>query len=65
MANVMDYLNWRGDLSFKQSGVNEVDNILFVFLCFLDFDGIVPRDPSRIHPGKPRSVPAQQCIAPG
>ncbi len=45
MANVMDYLNWRGDLSFKQSGVNEVDNILFVFLCFLDFDGIVPSDP--------------------
>jgi len=45
MANIIDYLHWRGDLSFTQSGVNEVDNILFVFLSFLDFKGIVPSDP--------------------
>jgi len=45
MANIIDYLHWRGDLSFTQSGVNEVDNILFVFLSFLNFEGIVPSDP--------------------
>jgi len=46
MANIIDYLHWRGDLSFTQSGVNEVDNILFVFLSFLNFEGIVPNDPA-------------------
>jgi len=46
MANIIDYLHWRGDLSFTQSGVNEVDNILFVFLSFLDFHEIVPSDPA-------------------
>lgn len=26
MANMMDYLDWRGDLTFTASGFNEVDN---------------------------------------
>ena len=39
---MIDYIHWRGDLSFKQSPLNEVDSILFVFLSFLDFSGIVP-----------------------
>ena len=29
MANMMDYLDWRGDLTFTASGFNEVDNLLF------------------------------------
>lgn len=45
MANVIDYLIWRGDLSFKQSTLNEVDNVLLVFLNFLDFEDIIPKDP--------------------
>ncbi len=44
MANVLDYLIWRGDLSFKQSTLNEVDNILLVFLNFLDFEDIIPNE---------------------
>ena len=27
MPNIIDYLNWRGDLTFKQDEINEVDNI--------------------------------------
>lgn len=42
MANVIDYIEWRGDLTFTQSPLNEIDNVLFVFLTFIDFDGIVP-----------------------
>ena len=42
MPNMIDYIHWRGDLSFTASPMNEVDSILFVFLNFLDFSGIVP-----------------------
>ena len=28
MANIIDYLNWRGDLSFEVSPFNEVDNYI-------------------------------------
>ena len=45
MANVIDYLQWRGDLTFTQSSLNEVDSVLFVFLSYFDLEGIIPTDP--------------------
>ena len=42
MANMMDYLDWRGDLSFAASGFNEVDNLILAQLVYVEFDGIVP-----------------------
>lgn len=27
MGNILDYLDWRGDLTFEQSPFNEVDNL--------------------------------------
>ena len=44
MANLFDYLDWRGDLTLAERGFNEVDNLLMAELCFLDFSGIVPAD---------------------
>ncbi len=41
MANIMDYLDWRGDLTLAADPFNEVDNLLLSELCFLDLDGIV------------------------
>lgn len=41
MANMVDYLEWRGDLSFRTSGFNEVDNLLLAQLVYVDFEGIV------------------------
>ena len=41
MANMTDYLDWRGDLTFAVSGFNEVDNLLFAELVYTSFDGIV------------------------
>ena len=41
MANMMDYLDWRGGLTFIASGFNEVDNLLFAELVYTSFDGIV------------------------
>ncbi|MDR2097269.1 MAG: DUF2974 domain-containing protein [Spirochaetaceae bacterium] len=41
MANVFDYLDWRGDLSFKAAPFNGVDNIIFSIISYYPFDGIV------------------------
>jgi hypothetical protein len=42
MANLFDYLKWRGDLTFEHSPFNPVDNIIFTQLAYLPLDGIVP-----------------------
>lgn len=42
MANIMDYLDWRGDLSFSASPFNEIDNLILSQLAYVDFIGIVP-----------------------
>lgn len=42
MANIMDYLDWRGDLDFTVSPFNEVDNLILSELVYVDFQGIVP-----------------------
>lgn len=41
MANMMDYLDWRGDLTFEAAAFNEVDNLLLAQLVYVDFDGVV------------------------
>lgn len=42
MANMMDYLLWRGDLLFQEAPFNEVDNLIFSELVYVDFKNIVP-----------------------
>ena len=42
MANILDYMDWRGDLSFSESPFNEVDNLILSELVFLDFTDVVP-----------------------
>ncbi|MDR2184389.1 MAG: DUF2974 domain-containing protein [Treponema sp.] len=42
MASIFEYLAWRGDLSFKQSPFNAVDNMICSLLSYLPMDGIVP-----------------------
>jgi hypothetical protein len=42
MANLFDYLTWRGDITFDMSPVNEVDCLLFSWLSYVNFDGLVP-----------------------
>ena len=41
MANILDYLDWRGDLTLRQDPFNEVDNLLLSELVFVNFRGIV------------------------
>ena len=41
MANIEDYIAWRGDLSFDVDPFNEVDNLILSELAYSDFGGIV------------------------
>ena len=43
MANMVDYLAWRGDLPFEAAPWNEIDGLLIATLSYLDFHG--GRDP--------------------
>lgn len=45
MADMLEYLKWRGDIRFSQLSVNPVDALIFSTLSYLRFDGIVPEDP--------------------
>lgn len=42
MGNVMDYLEWRGDLTFEQSPFNDVDNVILAQLAYVDFRDVIP-----------------------
>ena len=42
MANILEYLSWRGDLTFEKSPFNPADNIILSQLAYLPLDGIVP-----------------------
>lgn len=37
MAGILDYIAWRGDLSFGQSPFQEVDSLIFSALSYVDF----------------------------
>lgn len=42
MANILDYIDWRGDLSFFRAGFNQVDNTILSLLSYIDLRDIVP-----------------------
>lgn len=42
MADIMEYLLWRGDITFDQSPFNDVDNLILSQIAYVNFDHIVP-----------------------
>ncbi len=44
MANMMDYLKWRGDLSFADAPFCEVDSLLLCYVSYVNLDGIAPQE---------------------
>ena len=41
MADLFEYLKWRGDLTFDAVGVNPVDGLIFSALSYISYDGLV------------------------
>ncbi len=44
MADILDYITWRGDITFDYSPFNEVDSLIFSQLSYLDFTNIIPEN---------------------
>ena len=39
--NILDYLDWRGDILFSERELNEVDNLIFSTLAYTEMSGLV------------------------
>lgn len=48
MPNVIDYLQWRGDISMKKVPFNDVDFLILCRMSYIPFDGAVGREPERV-----------------
>lgn len=44
MADMFDYLDWRGDITFEEAEFNEVDSMILAWLSYAELDGIVPAE---------------------
>ena len=42
MKNIIDYVEWRGDLCFSQDAFNDVDALVLAMLSYLPLNGIAP-----------------------
>lgn len=42
VTNILDYMKWRGDLSFSQSPFNDIDALILSQIIYIPFEGIVP-----------------------
>ena len=47
MANIFDYLEWRGDLTLKQSAFNEVDNLILSRFSYFPLDKIIKENETK------------------
>lgn len=47
MATLYDYLDWRGDISFSEHSLCEIDALIFSLLCYVDLNGIVTDDTAK------------------
>ncbi|MFV0464656.1 MAG: Mbeg1-like protein [Lachnospiraceae bacterium] len=56
MANMIEYLKWRGDLSFDAAAFNDVDNLLLAQIVYLELDKIVPK------PGSPMEITLEAAV---
>ena len=41
MANFIDYLEWRGDLTWEQAPFNEVDNLILSYFSYVNLDEVI------------------------
>ena len=41
MANIFDYIQWRGDISLSKDEFNEIDNLILSRFSYFPFDGII------------------------
>ena len=50
VANMLDYLTWRGDLLFSRAELNDVDGLILSELAYIRFDGLVSESMHYVEP---------------
>lgn len=60
MADMFDYIRWRGDILFSQLPPNPVDMLIFSTLSYIRYGGIIPED---LHLGAPLRTAAKTILA--
>ena len=70
MPNMMDYLDWRGDLPFSAAPFSEVDNLILSELAFIDYrevgvDGLRESAPLSIVAERMRSYRSEDSCETG
>lgn len=43
-SDICDYIDWRGDLTFAQSPLNEIDSLIFCQLSYINFTNLAPNN---------------------
>ena len=64
MSNIIDYLKWRGDLSFEISPINEIDEVILARFSYLPFQDIYlePRENIKSIAKKLKIVPKSNFV---
>lgn len=44
MADILEYLDWRGDITFEVDPFNEVDNLILAQMAYTDLEGVMTQD---------------------
>ena len=44
MANIIDYIKWRGDLELKDSKFNEIDSLILNRFSYFPLDNLIGED---------------------
>lgn len=44
MADLFDYIKWRGDIEFSYSPLNAIDALIFAQISYINFDNLIPTD---------------------
>ncbi len=44
MGTIIDYVKWRGDLTFDESDVNDIDLFALSIICILDFEDSITKE---------------------
>ena len=62
MANMLDYIAWRGDLSLRKDGWNDVDALIMANYCYNDLKGAIGQ-PLQALRGRVADAPADNALA--
>ena len=56
MSNMLDYIEWRGDIPFTAAPFNEVDNLVLARLSYIPLNGIINGFNDKLHTLPPAAV---------